>query len=202
MAKPIRFEDLAEGREIPSIEKAPITKVQLLQYAGASHDYNLLHTDDEFARKAGMPHGVIAHGMLSMAFAAQLLTDWVGLGRVRRVSVRFTAPTEPGDVVTAGGKVIKKFQEAGENRLEFEIWTRTQKGTVTTKGVGVVAPAGVERARSEIASATAGSWRSWRASSRPTWPTRGSTRPTAGGRSPSRRSSPSWTTGGRACCSR
>jgi acyl dehydratase len=139
MAKTAHFEDVAEGSEIPPIEKSPITKVQLLQYAGASHDYNLLHTDDEFARKAGMPNGVIAHGMLAMAVAAQLLTDWVGATNVRKVSVRFTAPTEPGDVVTAGGKVIKKYQEAGENRVECEIWTRTQKGTVTTKGVGVVA---------------------------------------------------------------
>jgi acyl dehydratase len=139
MAKKIYFEDIEEGSEIPSIEKAPITKVQLLQYAGASHDYNLLHTDDGFARKAGMPNGVIAHGMLSMGFAAQFLSDWVGLANVRKVSVRFTAPTEPGDVVTAEGKVVKKSREAGENRVECEIWTRTQKGTVTTKGVGVVA---------------------------------------------------------------
>jgi acyl dehydratase len=139
MAKPIHFEDVAEGSELPSIEKSPITKVQLLQYAGASHDYNLLHTDDGFARKAGMPNGVIAHGMLSMAFAGQLLTDWVGLGNVRKVSVRFTAPTEPGDVVTAGGKVLRKYREAGEDRVECEIWTRTQLGTATTKGTGVVA---------------------------------------------------------------
>ena len=139
MAKTIYFEDVPEGSDLPSIEKPPIHKVQLVQYAGASHDYNLLHTDDEFARKAGMPSGVIAHGMLSMAFAAQLLSDWVGPAGVRKVSVRFTAPTEPGDVVTAGGKVIKKYREAGENRLECEIWTRTQKGVVTTKGVGVVA---------------------------------------------------------------
>ncbi len=139
MPRPVHFEDIAEGSEIPSIEKPPIAKGQLVQYAGASHDYNLLHTDDEFARKAGMPHGVIAHGMLSMAFAAQLLSDWVGLWNVRKVSVRFTAPTEPDDVVTAGGKVVKRYQEAGENRLECEIWTRTHKGIVTTKGVGVVA---------------------------------------------------------------
>jgi acyl dehydratase len=139
MAKPIYFDDLREGDELPALEKPPITKGQLVQYAGASHDYNLLHTDDEFARKAGMPNGVIAHGMLAMAFASQFLTDWAGAANVRKVSVRFTAPTEPGDVVTAGGKVVKKYEEAGENRVECEIWTRTHKGVVTTKGVGVVA---------------------------------------------------------------
>ena len=53
--------------------------------------------------------------------------------------MRFTAPTEPGDVVTAGGKVVKKYEEAGEKRVECEIWTRTHKGVFTTKGTGVVA---------------------------------------------------------------
>jgi len=139
MAKPFYFEDVEVGNELPSLEKPAITKVQLLQYAGASHDYNLLHTDDAFARNAGMPNGVIGHGMLSMAFAGQLLTDWAGLANVRKVDVRFTAPTEPGDVVTAGGKVLKKYRDGGENRVECEIWTRTHKGIVTTKGTGVVA---------------------------------------------------------------
>jgi acyl dehydratase len=58
---------------------------------------------------------------------------------VRKVSVRFTAPTEPGDIVTAGGRVVKKFQEEGENRVLCEIYTSTQKGVTTTKGEGVVA---------------------------------------------------------------
>lgn len=139
MASSVYFEDVQEGSELPSIEFPAIHKRQLVQYAGASHDYNLLHTDDDFARKAGMPNGVIAHGMLSMGFAARCLASWAGLKNVRKISVRFTAPTEPGDVVTAGGRVVRKLQEAGENRVVCEIYTSTQKGVTTTKGEGVVA---------------------------------------------------------------
>lgn len=139
MADKIFFEDVKEGDALPAVVHPPITKVQLLEYAGASHDYNLLHTDDDFARKAGMPNGVIAHGMLSMGFAGQCLAAWTGLQNVRKVSVRFTAPTEPGDVVTAGGRIVKKYQEEKENRVLCEIQTSTQKGVITTKGTGVVA---------------------------------------------------------------
>ena len=139
MAENLYFEDVSEGDEIPAVIHAPITKVQLVQYAGASHDYNLLHTDDGFAQMAGMPKGVIAHGMLSMGFAGQFLAGWAGAQNLRKVSVRFTAVTEPGDEVTAGGKVVKKYEEDGEKRILCEIMTTTQNGTVTTKGEGVVA---------------------------------------------------------------
>ena len=139
MADRLYFEDVNEGDAIPSVERPDITKVQLVQYAGASHDYNLLHTDDGFAQMAGMPNGVIAHGMLSMGFAGQFLANWAGLENVRRVSVRFTAVTEPGDVVTAAGKIVKKYEEEGEKRVLCEIATTTQNGTVTTRGEGVVA---------------------------------------------------------------
>jgi acyl dehydratase len=60
MASSVYFDDVQEGSELPAIEMPAIHKGQLVQYAGASHDYNLLHTDDDFARKAGMPNGVIA----------------------------------------------------------------------------------------------------------------------------------------------
>ncbi|MFQ5458288.1 MAG: MaoC/PaaZ C-terminal domain-containing protein [Myxococcota bacterium] len=139
MADKLCFEDVNEGDAIPAFEQPGITKVQLVQYAGASHDYNLLHTDDGFARMAGMPNGVIAHGMLSMGFAGQFLAGWAGLENVRKVSVRFTAVTEPGDVVTATGKIVKKYEEDGEKRVLCEIATTTQNGTVTTTGQGVVA---------------------------------------------------------------
>lgn len=139
MGNKVFFEDVDEGDELPAVIHAAVTKVQLVQYAGASHDYNLLHTDDGFAQMAGMPNGVIAHGMLSMGFAAQFLAGWAGAQNVRKVNVRFTAITEPGDEVTASGKVVKKYEEDGEKRVLCEILTTTQKGTVTTKGEGIVA---------------------------------------------------------------
>src|ERR1700694_4733974 len=64
--------DLESGSVLPDLRKPPITKQQLVKYAGASGDYNLIHTDDETARTVGL-EGVIAHGMLSMAFLGEYL---------------------------------------------------------------------------------------------------------------------------------
>jgi acyl dehydratase len=63
-------QELDRGTALPDLRKPPITKLQLVKYAGASGDYNLIHTDDETARTVGLD-GVIAHGMLSMAFLGE-----------------------------------------------------------------------------------------------------------------------------------
>ena len=78
----IYFEDVQVGDDLPALVKGPIQQIQLTRYAGASGDFNPIHQDDEFARAAGMG-GVFAHGMLSMGFVAQALTDWAGAGSVR-----------------------------------------------------------------------------------------------------------------------
>ena len=79
----IYFEDVQVGDALPPLVKGPIQQIQLTRYAGASLDFNPIHQDDEFARAAGMG-GVFAHGMLSMGFVAQALTDWAGAGSVRK----------------------------------------------------------------------------------------------------------------------
>lgn len=87
----------AQGRE--SLEKPPVTTTQLVMYAGASGDFNRIHYDLPFAREAGLD-GVIAHGMLTMGFAAQLLGRMAGGGGfVKRIEARFQSPVKPGDVV-------------------------------------------------------------------------------------------------------
>ena len=83
------FEDVTVGAELPPLVKGPIQQIQLTRYAGASGDFNPIHQDDEFAKAAGMG-GVFAHGMLSMGFVAQSLTDWAGAGSVRKLGVRFS----------------------------------------------------------------------------------------------------------------
>lgn len=76
-----------------------VTRKQLVRYAGASDDYNPIHYDEQYAADAGLG-GVIAHGMLTMAFMARAASDWAGpAGQVRRIAARFTAPVRPGDAV-------------------------------------------------------------------------------------------------------
>lgn len=133
------FDDVNVGDEVTSITKPPITEVQLVKYAGASGDYNPIHTVHHYAEKAGLG-GVIAHGMLSMGFAGEHVTKWIGEeGDLKRLKVRFTSMTRPGDVVTLKGKVTGKKTEGGENLVECDIWIEKEDGTKTIVGDATVA---------------------------------------------------------------
>lgn len=93
--------------------KPAVTTRQLVMYAGASGDYNRIHYDLPFAQQAGLG-GVIAHGMLTMGFAAQAVTDWAGLGCfVQEIAARFRSPVRPGDRVTIAGTVDRSFDTDG-----------------------------------------------------------------------------------------
>lgn len=133
------FDAVKEGDEIPQLAKPPITEVQLVKYAGASGDFNPIHTVHQYAEKAGLG-GVIAHGMLSMGFAGEHVTKWIGdSGTLKRLKVRFTAMTRPGDAVTVKGKVTGKREADGENLVECDIWIEKEDGTKTITGNATVA---------------------------------------------------------------
>ncbi len=113
----LRWSELEEGQELPALVKPPITKVQLVKYAGASGDFNLIHTDDETAHSVGLS-GVIAHGMLSMGFLGQYAGELVGgAGFVRGLKVRFSGMVRPGDVLTCRGRVLAKDERTRTVRL-------------------------------------------------------------------------------------
>ena len=113
--------------------------MQLVKYAGASGDFNPIHTVHHYAEKAGLG-GVIAHGMLSMGFVGEHVTKWIGeSGALKRLTVRFVAMTRPGDVVTLKGKVIDKKEAGGEHLVECELWAEKQDGTKTVTGSATVA---------------------------------------------------------------
>ncbi|MCY1268624.1 MaoC like domain protein [compost metagenome] len=132
----MNFANLEIGHELPSFTTAPISRLDLALYCGASGDHNPIHVDIDFARKAGMPD-VFAHGMLSMAFLGRLLTDWVPQEQLRHFSVRFVAITHIGDAITCSGKVIEKDEASRTVRLE--ITTRNQAGEIKLSGEAVVA---------------------------------------------------------------
>jgi acyl dehydratase len=121
--------DLASGTVLPDLRKSPITKLQLVKYAGASGDYNLIHTDDETARTVGLD-GVIAHGMLSMAFLGEYLCWLAGPESVRRLSVRFHEMVRPGDTLTCRGRV----KGTAGSRLQLEVWAENQRAERVTVG--------------------------------------------------------------------
>ena len=116
--KKVFFEDVEVGNEIPPLVKEPIDEVQLVKYAGASGDFNPLHTVHAFGEMAGFG-GVIAHGMLSMGSVGQLLTDWVGPEALKKLKVRFSGVVKPGDVITCKGKILEKRTEEGKNLVDL-----------------------------------------------------------------------------------
>ncbi|SER82772.1 MaoC/PaaZ C-terminal domain-containing protein [Psychrobacillus sp. OK032] len=93
------------GYQFDPIQKEEITHTQLVRYAGASGDFNPLHTVVPFAEEAGLG-GVIAHGMLIMGFIGQAIGEWVSVDDLAKFSVRFKAITKPGEKITVRGKVI------------------------------------------------------------------------------------------------
>ena len=134
MSGQVYFEDVQVGDKIPVLVKGPIERIQLVKYAGASGDFNPIHVDEVYAQAAGMK-SVFAHGMLSMAFVGQMLTDWMGLGgELKRFQVRFSAIVWPGDVITSTGAVVRRWEEKGEGQVEVEVESRSQEDTVTVKG--------------------------------------------------------------------
>jgi len=134
-------EDVQVGSEMPPLVKPPIQQIQLTRYAGASGDFNPIHQDSAFAKAAGMSD-VFAHGMLSMGFLAQSVTDWFGVGTVRKLGVRFAALVRLGDVVTCKGKVVAKHPSVGgtgPSLVDLELWAENQKGEKVITGKATAA---------------------------------------------------------------
>ena len=105
-------------------------RTQIVQYAGASGDYNPLHTDELYATEvAGFP-SVFAHGMLSMGMTGRLLTDWFGDRSLVRYGVRFVAQVWPGDTLTATAEVTA----VDDGVAEVSITTTNQDGVVVVTG--------------------------------------------------------------------
>ena len=111
-----------------------LTRTQIVQYAGASGDFNPIHHDETFATKAAGYPSVFAHGMLTMGLTGKLLTDWLGDGVLESFGVRFVGQVWPGDTLTARG-TVKSIQEQGsEGLVEIDLVTANQKGEPVVTG--------------------------------------------------------------------
>lgn len=123
----------------PAFEYGPVTRTDLVRYAGASGDFNPLHHDDDYARASGLP-GVMAHGMFSAGLLASFVTRWFGVGSVRRFKVRFRERVFPGDVLSAEGRVERiHATPQGERRAELELRLLRQDGVPVILGSAEVA---------------------------------------------------------------
>ena len=111
-----------------------LTRTQIVQYAGASGDYNPLHSDEVFAKEvAGYPT-VFAHGMLTMGMTGRAITDLVGDGRLQKYGVRFTAQVWPGDTLVTTTTVDDIREEDGHSVADLAVETKNQDGVTVVKG--------------------------------------------------------------------
>lgn len=107
-----------------------LKRTQIVMYAGASGDYNPVHTDEVFTTKvAGYP-SVFAHGMLTMGLTGRMLTNFVGDGRLTEFGVRFTSQVFPGDTLDATATVVG----LDDGCVELSVSTVNQDGVEVAKG--------------------------------------------------------------------
>ncbi len=122
------------GMQLPDLVKGPVTQIDLVKYSGASGDFNPIHTVESFAKEVGLG-GVIAHGMLTMAYVGQLLTDFAGNDAdLIDFGVRFRAMVRPGDTITCKG-IVTKVEPLERGLLAvIQVNAQTQSGDVAVKG--------------------------------------------------------------------
>jgi acyl dehydratase len=111
-----------------------ISRTQIVMYAGASGDYNPLHSDEIYVTRAAGYPSVFAHGMLSMGATGKVLTDWVGNGRLTNYGVRFVNQVWPGDTLTATAVVAAIREDNGQHLAEFTVTTVNQDGKTVVSG--------------------------------------------------------------------
>lgn len=133
----VTIDAVSPGLDLEDVVFGPLERVDIVRYAGASGDFNPIHTDEGYARATGAPT-VFAMGMLPAGYLAHALSDWFGGPQhVRRFKVRFTTRVWPGDELVCGGRV-----ESVENGLVNVSLEARRRGS---------GPEGIELPEEEIA---------------------------------------------------
>jgi acyl dehydratase len=120
------FEDVAEGDEAP-VRSHVLSRTDLVAYAGASGDFNPMHHDEVKATAAGQP-SVFGHGMFSMGFLGSAITDYVGVGHVRRFQARFAKQTWPDEVLRTKIVVTGKRMDGDEALVDLDVRLHNAEG--------------------------------------------------------------------------
>jgi acyl dehydratase len=139
MAATVKYDDVEVGTQVPE-QTFTIQRGDLVKYAGASGDFNVIHWNERIATSVGLPN-VIAHGMFTMAEAARVVTDWVGdPGAVEEYTVRFSRPIavpddDKGADLVVSGQVAEKLDD---NRVSVTLDARVGGEKVLTAARAVV----------------------------------------------------------------
>ena len=130
----LRAGELTVGQTFETVVVENLRRTQIVQYAGASGDYNPLHTDEVYTTKiAGYP-SVLAHGMLTMGLTGQAVTALAGTENLLRFGVRFTAQVWPGDTLTVRATVTSITAGDDGPTAEFSLSTVNAEGKEVMSG--------------------------------------------------------------------
>jgi acyl dehydratase len=135
----LQLADVAVGDEAP-VKAHTLTRTDLVRYAGASGDFNPMHTDEVAAQAAGLP-SVFGHGMFSMGLLGTAITDYVGAGNVRNFKVRFTKQTWPGEELRTRIVVTGTREVDGDKLVDLECSLANADGEVKVAGEAVAVAA-------------------------------------------------------------
>ena len=139
MAAKVNYDDVEVGTELPA-QTFQVQRLNLVQYCGASGDFNVIHWNERIAKSVGLPN-VIAHGMFTMAEAGRVVTDWAGdPGAVIEYGVRFSSPVvvaddDSGATLEVSGRVAEKLDG---NRVAVDLDARVGDSKVLAKARAVV----------------------------------------------------------------
>src|SRR3954454_16771876 len=124
----VKLSDVTVGDAKSMVVFDDLTRTQIVMYAGASGDYNPLHSDELFTTKvAGYPT-VFAHGMLSMGATGRVLTDWFGAERLTKFGVRFVNQVWPGDTLPPTATIEAIRDDDYEHFVHLTVTTVNQDG--------------------------------------------------------------------------
>ncbi|MFL2753966.1 MAG: MaoC/PaaZ C-terminal domain-containing protein [Gammaproteobacteria bacterium] len=117
---------ISVGDEFSEEVVRDLTRTQIVQYAGASGDYNPIHTDEVFAKEAVGYPSVFAHGMLTMGLTGKMLTNLVGDGNLKNFGVRFTNQVWPGDTLITKAVISDIKIESNKALVTLDVTTENQ----------------------------------------------------------------------------
>ena len=135
----VQLSELREELALPEITKM-VTQQNINLYAEASHDFNPVHINEEFASKTSLG-GTVAHGMLVLAYVSEMMTtafgeNWLTRGKL---DVRFKAAARPGDTITVSGKITKLEKGKGQTIVNCSVLCSNGKGEPVITGETILA---------------------------------------------------------------
>jgi acyl dehydratase len=132
-----KYADVNVGDELPTVEKAP-GRLQLVQYAAGSGDFNPLHYDADFPQAKQMGDNIV-HGRMKYASLGECISNWLGhTGWIRSIGCQYRGMDMQGKPFKVKGTVTAKREEGGLKLVDIDVWTEDAAGTKTTPGKATV----------------------------------------------------------------